>query len=39
MSDEQIDAAAARMREAGQSEAAIRQFTSALERVLSGVAH
>jgi UTP--glucose-1-phosphate uridylyltransferase len=38
MSDEQIDAAAAKMREAGQSEAAIRQFTSALERVLSGVA-
>ena len=38
MSDEQIDAAVAKMREAGQSEAAIRQFTSALERVRSGVA-
>jgi UTP--glucose-1-phosphate uridylyltransferase len=38
MSDEQIDAAATKMREAGQSEAAIRQFSSALERVLSGVA-
>src|SRR5580698_1515585 len=38
MSDDQIDAAAAKMREAGQSEAAIRQFTSALERVLSGAA-
>ncbi len=36
MSDEQIDAAAAKMREAGQSEAAVRQFASALERVLSG---
>ncbi|HUY58091.1 MAG TPA: UTP--glucose-1-phosphate uridylyltransferase [Solirubrobacteraceae bacterium] len=38
MSDEQIDAAATKMRAAGQSEAAIRQFTSALERVRNGVA-
>ena len=38
MSDEPIDAAAAKMREAGQSDAAIRQFSSALERVRSGVA-
>ncbi len=38
MSDEQIDAAVAKMREGGQSEAAIRQFTSAVDRVRSGVA-
>ena len=38
MSDEQVDAAVAKMREAGQSDAAIRQFTSALERVRNGVA-
>lgn len=36
MTPEQLAAAAARMREAGQSDAAIRQFTHALERVLSG---
>jgi UTP--glucose-1-phosphate uridylyltransferase len=36
MAAEQITAAADRMREAGQSEASIRQFSFALERVLSG---
>ncbi|HEX3802115.1 MAG TPA: UTP--glucose-1-phosphate uridylyltransferase [Solirubrobacteraceae bacterium] len=36
MADEPADAAAKKMRENGQSEAAIRQFTSAIERVRSG---
>ena len=36
MTDEQLAAAAAKMREARQSEAAIDQFMHALERVLSG---
>jgi UTP--glucose-1-phosphate uridylyltransferase len=36
MAADQVSAAAEKMREAGQSEAAIRQFGSALARVLSG---
>ncbi|MGH2860105.1 MAG: UTP--glucose-1-phosphate uridylyltransferase [Solirubrobacteraceae bacterium] len=36
MSAEQVEAAVAKMREAGQSEASIRQFSFAMERVLSG---
>jgi UTP--glucose-1-phosphate uridylyltransferase len=36
MTAEQLAAATAKMHEAGQSDAAIRQFTHALERVLSG---
>ena len=36
MSSEQVTAAAEKMRAAGQSDAAIRQFGNALERVLSG---
>jgi UTP--glucose-1-phosphate uridylyltransferase len=38
MTAEPLAAAAEKMREAGQSEAAIHQFTHALERVLSGAA-
>ncbi len=38
MSDEVVSAAAEKMREAGQSEAAIRAFGSAIERVRSGAA-
>ena len=38
MTSEQVAAATAKMREAGQSEASVRQFGFALERVLSGAA-
>ncbi len=38
MSDEAADAAAEKMREAGQSDASIRAFRSAIERVRSGAA-